>query len=66
MEKLKFLTLQDLNSNPSVIQPIASHYINYATMVHPTLLKAGCNSIFETGGMYSDMFRMMIYIHETI
>jgi hypothetical protein len=30
MEKRKFLTLPGLNSDPSVVQPVASRYTNYA------------------------------------
>jgi hypothetical protein len=31
-ERLKFLTPQDLSSDPLVVQPIASHYSTYDTM----------------------------------
>jgi hypothetical protein len=31
MEKRKFLTLPGLNSDPSVVQPVASRYTDYAT-----------------------------------
>jgi hypothetical protein len=33
VEKRKFLTLPGLNSDPSVVQPIASRYTNYAIPV---------------------------------
>jgi hypothetical protein len=29
VEKRKFLTLRDSNSDPSVVQPVASHYTDY-------------------------------------
>jgi hypothetical protein len=33
VERRKFLTLPDSNSNPSVVQPVASRYTHYAIPV---------------------------------
>jgi hypothetical protein len=33
MEKWKFLTLRDSNSDPSVVQPVASRYTDYVIPV---------------------------------
>jgi hypothetical protein len=34
MVNWKFLTLRDLNSDRSVVQPVASRYTDWATAVH--------------------------------
>jgi hypothetical protein len=36
MEKRKFLSYWDLNSNPSVIQPVGSYYTDCATPTNPS------------------------------
>jgi hypothetical protein len=39
LEKRKFLTLPGLNSDPSVIQPVASHYTDYAIPAHNNVIE---------------------------
>jgi hypothetical protein len=45
VENRKFLTLPGLNCDPSVVQPVASRYTDYATPAH--MLKM-CSPIVET------------------
>jgi hypothetical protein len=51
VEKGKFLTLQDSNFDPSVVQPVASRYTDCAIPAPPDIYKIHC----------ADLFREVVY-----
>jgi hypothetical protein len=66
MEKRKFLTLPGLELRPSVVQPLASRYTDYAIPAPSPLIRNGLKQVdalfplFFPSGIWKDIFNFSL------